>query len=264
MEIEIQPAPATANSRAVVKVASNSQKVSEGPITMYWDEQTQSPVMHYYTQTDGVLMLHIKDLRAMYDGQRLVIYASENKNNTRGLCGRMSGEPRDDYLTPYGIVDKPEHYGAAFALDDEANDSQTQALKEEAKSVAYRPRKVHTRVLRPDPEWQADQLQADESQSWQNIYRAKSYRHDGPCQVDQQVQTYENAGEICITTTPLAACSKKCRGEGYQIKPAQVVCKPWVDVEFQQYRDQIRRGENPQISGVPKVVQFRVPDACKA
>lgn len=258
--------PDTTNKLSV-KVESNAKKVSDGALTMYWDDNEDYPFLQYYTKPDGVLMLSIREnrLKVMYDGQKFVVLTRHHRNNTRGICGYMSGEPRDDYLTPLGLVDLPEHYGASYALNDENSDPQTQQLHEQVKQVAYPRRYRYTAVERLISNWPSMEASSEENWGSQNVYRARGYsKQTGPCALRKQVQFYENHGEICITTTPLDSCSAHCSGDGYKVRPAQVVCRPKLDQDFQQYKNQIRQAQNPQVSGVPQIRQYRVPTSCKA
>lgn len=267
MEIEIKPALAGSN-RPDVKVNTKSEKVSEGDLTMYWDNVQKSPLLQFYTQPDGVMMLNIREdrLRVMYDGQRLVVLTKYNRNNTRGLCGFMNREPLDDYLTPQGLlVDLPAHFAASYALNGEDSDPQTQQLQNEARKSMYPRQRRYTEILRSDSEWQKDMEETFEDWGSQNVYRSRSYlKLRGECKLRQQVQYYQNQGEICITTTPLDACQSHCRGEGYKIQAVQVVCGSNLDSSFQLMRNQIQKGENPQVTGVPHIRQYRVPSTCVA
>lgn len=263
MEIEILP---TQSNKANVQVKTNSKKISDGDLTIYWDDVSGTPLLQYFTQ-EGVLMLNIRDgrIRAMYDGERLVLSTQNYRTTTRGICGQNSGEPRNDYLTPTGLVDMPEYYGASFSLDVEDSDPKTQALKVEAQHKAYLPAPKYTAILRSGEEWNKAIQQRHQDWDSQNVFRARSYmKSRGQCQVQQQVQYYENHGEICITTIPLPACQSHCHGEGYKIQESQVICRSKADQQFRTYRNQIQQGQNPQVSGVSKVEQFRVPTSCKA
>lgn len=251
-----------------MKVNSNAKKISEGALTVFWDDAEQLPLLQYYTGSDGVLMLAIREnrLRVMFDGQHLVVLASEPRKQTRGLCGYMTSTPRQDYITPYGIVDKPEYYGATYALKDNI-DQKTQQLQEQAKQAAYPYKKQYAPILRSDREWAAamESSSSEEETSSHNVYRARSYlKQRGECKVQQQVQYYENHGEICISTTPVPSCQSHCRGLEYTIQPVQVVCRPKIDQQHVAYRNQIRQGLNPSVSGVPQLKQYRVPTACAA
>ncbi|XP_075987385.1 uncharacterized protein LOC142984007 [Anticarsia gemmatalis] len=266
-DLEIEIPASAAQNKANVKVQSNAMKISDGDLTIYWDEAAEEPLLQYSTHPDGVLMLNIRDgrLRALFDGQRFVVATKEYRRTTRGICGRNSAEPRDDYQTPYGLVDQPELYGASFALDGENSDSQTQELKKQAQQQAYQPETKYTAILRSDEEWQQAQERNNENWGSQNVYRTRSYKKQrGQCQLQQQVQYRENHGEICITTTPLPACQSHCRGEDYRIQAAQVICSSKSDQQFKTYKKQIQQGQNPQVSGVPKVEQYRVPSSCRA
>ncbi|CAH2060949.1 unnamed protein product, partial [Iphiclides podalirius] len=267
LEIEVKPAP-EGSQKHQVKVNTNAKKVSEGDLTIYWDDEEEKPVLQYYTESDGSLLLNIREdrLRVMYDGRRSVVLNKDSRNSTRGVCGQMSGDRRDDYLTPNGLVDEPQHYGASYALESENSDPQTKQLKEQAKEKAYAPENHYTTILRSDEEWK-NAMQASSEEDWgsQSVYRSRSYsKLRGLCKLQQQVQYYENHGEICITTSPLNACQSQCSGDGYKVQATQVVCRPKLDAQFQTYRNQIQQGQNPKVTGVPQNKQYRVPSSCKA
>lgn len=267
MEIEVKPAPG-GSRKYQVKVNTNAKKVSEGDLTIYWDDEQEKPMLQYYSESDGSLLLNIREdkLRVMYDGQRSVVLNKDSRNSSRGLGGRMSGDRRDDYLTPNGLVDEPQYYGASYALNSENSDPNTSQLKEQAKEKAYAPENRYTTILRSDDEWK-NAMQSSSNEDWgsQTVYRSRSYtKQRGPCKLQQQVQYYENQGEICITTSPLNACQSQCSGDGYKVQAAQVVCKPKLDAEFQTYRNQIQQGQNPKVTGVPQNKQYRVPSSCRA
>lgn len=272
LEIEIKPTKQGERQESKkhdVKVKTNSKKISDGDLTMYWDDVDNTPFLEYYTQPDGVLILNIREdrLRAMYDGQRLVVLANDYRNDTRGICGYMNGEPHDDYMTPNGLVDRPEHYGASYALNVEYSDPQTQQLQSQAKEVAYQRRYKKTNILRSDKNWQEsmDVSSSEEDRESDNVYRSRGYsKQVGSCQLQQQVQYYENHGEICISIAPMNACHSRCQGKGYSVKSYQVVCRPKLDQQFQEYRNQIHQGHNPKVNGATELKQYRVPSSCKA
>ncbi|XP_032524894.2 vitellogenin-like [Danaus plexippus] len=267
IEMEVQPAPDTQQKHSV-QVKTNAKKVSEGELTTYWDDVNDSPLLEYYSTGDNVLMIKLREnrLRIVYDGERSVVLSRDNRKNIRGICGRMSGDPRDDYLTPSGLVDKPEYYGASYALIEDENDPRTQELQSEAKRKAYEPRKQYTTILQSDNKWQSAMLSSSED-DWdsQIVYRARNYgKSKGKCKVVPQVQYYENQSQICITTSSLPSCQSSCSGGSYKIQSTQVVCRSKLDSQFQSYRDEIKLGKSPKVSGEPRTVDYRVPSSCKS
>uniref|UniRef100_A0A2A4IZG8 Vitellogenin domain-containing protein n=1 Tax=Heliothis virescens TaxID=7102 RepID=A0A2A4IZG8_HELVI len=147
LELNIKP--------AAIDVKTNANKVSEGALTSYWNDVAEAPLLQYYSLAEGVLVFNIKNgaIRIVYDQQRLVIFTDEHRKTTRGVCGQSSTQTRDDYITPYGIVDSPQLYGASFALDGENSDPKTEELKKEAKLKAYQPFIKYTNILNTDAEW---------------------------------------------------------------------------------------------------------------
>ncbi|CAK1546770.1 unnamed protein product [Leptosia nina] len=265
--LEIEVGSGADSSNYNVKVFTNAKKISEGELTTYWDDSEESPILEYFVQPDNVLMLKIKEdnLRIMFDGQRLVVLSREGRGNNRGICGTMSGDRRDDYLTPFGLVDAPEQFAASYALNDENGDLKTQQYQTQAKQMAYQPRNQYTAILRSDENWQSSMQSDGSTFDDSGVYSSRSYsKKKEPCKMQKQVQYYENYGEICITTKPLPACQSYCNVEGYKMQAAQVVCRPKLDQQFITYRNQIRQGLNPKVSGAPESRQYRVPASCKA
>ncbi|KAJ2940977.1 hypothetical protein O0L34_g13103 [Tuta absoluta] len=264
VEIEIKPATGTPS----VEVKTNSKKISEGRVTIYKDETEQVPLLEYYVLPDGILMLNIREnrLRAMYDGRRLVILTREGRNEVRGICGLMNGEKNDDFWAPQSLVVSDKHFAASYALKDGIDDA-TRQLQDEAKNWAYLRTQTYTTDLKSDSEWQKWLAGSTEkSMDSPAVYRARLHLKQprGTCVSAKQVQYYETSSKICVTTMPLEACPSHCRGEGYKVSPASVVCGSKSDVTFQEYVKQINMGQNPKVTGVTRPIQYRIPTSCVA
>ncbi|CAG9796078.1 unnamed protein product [Diatraea saccharalis] len=267
IELEVQPSSEEPNKKHILKVNTNAKELFDNDLVMYLDEANFDVVLKYYTLPDGVLIINILQnyLRLMYDGTRLVVLAKGHRNHINGICGRMSGDKRDDYLTPQGLVDRPEHFGASFALKEANSDPKTLELQAQAQKVAYPTKHEYTVILPRDNEWRSLETSLDSS-NYHNLYRTRGWQKRGQCQVHQQIQYYEDHSHICITLTPLPACPSNCRIHMYKVQAAQVVCRPIFDKEFQMYKEQIRQGHNPKVLEVPEQQpkQFQVPTSCNA
>ncbi|XP_028160656.1 vitellogenin-like [Ostrinia furnacalis] len=269
-DLEIET-PTPQGNKLTLKVKTNAKKVSEGDLTIYWDDISEKPLLKYYTLPDGTLILNIRQerLQVIYDGVRLVVLAKENRNNIRGICGYMNGEARDDYLIPSGLVDRPDHYAASYALKDAECDPKTVELQAEAEKLSYPTKKEYTDILPSDKEWEnvMQVSDAEDQKSGKKLYKVRSYLQSREeCQIQQQIQFYEDHIEFCVTSRPLPSCQAHCRAEGFKTQAAQVICMPKIDEMSNSYKDQIRQGSNPQVSGVPEQQPkwFRVPTSCKA
>nr|AXM43802.1 vitellogenin [Conopomorpha sinensis] len=270
-EMEIELKPDNVPGTVAINVKSSLTKLSRDGSTQYKRDGNDKVALEYFYLPDDRLMLNIREgrLRALYSGRNIVILAYGNQNHTRGLCGHMSGEPNDDFVTPDGnLVDEADQFAASYALDREYSDPKTKTLQELARKNAYQPRRVYPSVLRSDESWtkyNKDKMQSmkQQKQQSQSMYSARSYgQQDVPCRVENQVQYYETYDEICISTQRLPSCRAQCRGEGYIKKSAQVVCKSKMDEEFKMYKEEIKQGQNPEVSGPPKKQEFRVPSSC--
>ncbi|RVE48729.1 hypothetical protein evm_006623 [Chilo suppressalis] len=264
LELEVQP---NTQGKHIIKVHTNAKKVFDEDFVMYTDEVNRVNVLEYHTLPDNVLIINILENhhRLMYDGSRLVVLTSEHRNRNNGICGRMTGDMRDDYLTPTGLVDRPEHFGASFALKEQDGDPKTLELHAQAHQVSYPMKHQYTTILPWDIEWRNwEKLQKPSMQG--NVYKTRNWqKKGGQCQMHQQVQYFEDHGEICITLTPLPTCPSNCRSDRYTIQVTQVVCRSKFDKEFREYKEQIRQGQSPRISDVPEQLprQYKVPTTCK-
>ncbi|CAH1643964.1 unnamed protein product [Spodoptera littoralis] len=139
------------------EVTSNAREISDNYVSTYYDDVLKIPVVEYYYVVEDhyqVYSLNNGAIRFIYDDhRRLVIFSDDHRSTTRGLCGQSTSQPTDDYMTPYGLVDLPEHYGASFSLEGEDSDPKTVQLKKEAKLKAYQPVTQYTNILRSDDEW---------------------------------------------------------------------------------------------------------------
>uniref|UniRef100_A0A2A4J1L8 Vitellogenin domain-containing protein n=1 Tax=Heliothis virescens TaxID=7102 RepID=A0A2A4J1L8_HELVI len=141
-----------------IEVTCNAKEICEDGKTVYYDDVAQIPLVEYYSLRGGANSIEIVSLnnggvRLIYDNHRLVVFSDDHRSTTRGICGQSTTEIRDDYLTPYGLVESPQLYGASFALDGENADPKTEELKKEAKLKAYQPVTKYTNILRSDAEW---------------------------------------------------------------------------------------------------------------
>ncbi|XP_022835071.1 vitellogenin-like [Spodoptera litura] len=139
-----------------VNVKSNGRKISDDGVITYYDDIYRIPLLEYYhvdAENYQVYSMHNGRIRLIYDGHRLVIFSGFYRSTTRGLCGQSTSQPSDDYMTSYGLVDLPEHYGASFSLEGADSDLKTEELKKESKLKAYKPVTQYTNILRSDDEW---------------------------------------------------------------------------------------------------------------
>ncbi|XP_047037415.1 vitellogenin-like [Helicoverpa zea] len=140
------------------QVISNAKEICEDGVSIYYDDVAKIPLVEYYSIRGGfdeiqVFSINNGAIRLIFDDHRLVIFTDDHRSTTRGLCGQSSTEIRDDYITPFGLVDSPQLYGASFALDGDHADPKTEELKKEAKLKAYQPVTKYTSILRSDAEW---------------------------------------------------------------------------------------------------------------
>lgn len=267
MPIEIQLKPNNEGSNAQrgnVQVNTSAKKTENGRVTVYSDHKNNKPLLYQSVENDGTILININgQLRVLYDGQRLVILSNSYKHNTQGICGHQTGDKRDDYMTPYGWVNNPEHFGASYSLNEEG-DAKTQQLKEDSMNNAHQPKRQYTSILNSDSQW-TEGLNSHNK----NVYRVKSYskKDNSECKIDPQIQYFESHGKICITRTMIPSCTSNCRGVNMQPQRSNVVCRPSNDQEFQKFKSQIHQGQNPQVSesqsGVQEQRQFLVPSSCQ-
>ncbi|XP_052870528.1 vitellogenin-A1-like, partial [Anopheles cruzii] len=84
------------------------------------------------------------------------------------------------------------------------------------------------------------------------------------CAVKYQAQYVEKDGKICFTSRPLPTCSDKCKAFEKEPKYVDVHCRDATDSVAQLFKQQIRKGVNPDMSNksVTKTIKFYFPKKC--
>uniref|UniRef100_A0A182PUV6 Vitellogenin domain-containing protein n=1 Tax=Anopheles epiroticus TaxID=199890 RepID=A0A182PUV6_9DIPT len=84
------------------------------------------------------------------------------------------------------------------------------------------------------------------------------------CPVKYQAQYVEQGDKICFTSRPLPTCASQCKAFEKAPKYVDVHCRDITDSVAQLYKQQIRKGVNPDMSNksVTKTVKFFLPKKC--
>uniref|UniRef100_A0A182RZJ3 Vitellogenin domain-containing protein n=1 Tax=Anopheles funestus TaxID=62324 RepID=A0A182RZJ3_ANOFN len=84
------------------------------------------------------------------------------------------------------------------------------------------------------------------------------------CPVKHQAQYVEQGDKICFTSRPLPTCASQCKAAEKVPKYVDVHCRDVTDSVAQLYKQQIRKGVNPDMSNksVTKTVKFFLPKKC--
>jgi len=106
----------------LVTINDKSVRLTHGFATPVYQEGEL--LAHLYEMPDGAVQVTLPNnsLVVVYDGVRVMLQASnEYRNQIRGLCGNMDGEPFNDFKTPNNcLIQEPFIFAATYAIDEES------------------------------------------------------------------------------------------------------------------------------------------------
>ncbi|KAL1404360.1 hypothetical protein pipiens_018928 [Culex pipiens pipiens] len=84
------------------------------------------------------------------------------------------------------------------------------------------------------------------------------------CDIVHQVQYVERGSEICFSKRPLPSCNSRCKAIEVANKYFDYHCRPLEDSIAQMWKEQIRKGVNPDMSAksVSKTIKMAAPKKC--
>nr|AWJ95280.1 vitellogenin [Thitarodes pui] len=299
--VELLPNEDDENAAYQIILNGQQQEISQNKVAQLWSEVEDAPLVQAYALPEGAIVVNIANgqLRVVYNDKAFYLYTSgDYRNATSGLCGTMSGDRNDDFLVPDGgYVEDPRVFAAYYVVPDTQNPKSIE-LQQYAQTVAStHPQHMFTAIypyheaLYPNrySRRHGDDSSSSSSSSYSTSHSVETedenehenYQQNddgvaprsyapqrGPCKLEHQVQYVEKNGQICITYQPVAACSQRCRGEKHQAYPAKVSCKSAKDQKYRMYKDQIKRGQNPQLDEAHNQPTgetiFKAPTVCKA
>lgn len=297
--VELSPNENDEYAAGQIIVNGKQQDISENKVAKLWNEAEYAPLVEAYMLPEGAIVVKIADgqLRVVYNGKAFYLYASgDYRNSTSGLCGTMSGDRNDDFLVPDGgYVEDPRVFAASYVVPEPQNPKSIE-LQQFAQTVpSIHPQHVYTAIypyhegLYPNHYPRKHGDDSSESSEYSSSHSSETYEEEehfnfqqydngvsprsyapqrGPCKLEHQIQYYEKNGQICITYQPVASCSQRCRGEKHQAYPTKVSCKSAKDQKYRMYKEQIKRGQNPQLDEAHNQptgeTVFNAPTVCKA
>lgn len=259
--MELKPSQNNEEAHGIVNVLQLSGGLED---SFNMIENKIPPVLRQYTLADKTLLINIDSDRlvVLYDGRRFVLLPQYYNAQTRGLCGAMTTDVQDDYITPYGLVFTAQEYGASYSLNDKKDIESIRVLHQQIMINAHQPRIHETHVLRADKEW----IDSMKLKKMKPRTVRSHLNHLEQCQKSSEHQFYEEHGQICITKQKLSYCTAACKKPHHQSKAIQVVCRSETDEDFKNYMQQINQGQTPEMyfkdSDKVHFKNFRVAVSC--
>uniref|UniRef100_A0A1B0CWY3 Putative vitellogenin-a1 n=1 Tax=Lutzomyia longipalpis TaxID=7200 RepID=A0A1B0CWY3_LUTLO len=238
------------------------------------------------------------------NGMTVTIESPEYRDDVLGVCGTNDAERENDRQTPANCFHRRNaHFVAAYALDDATCEGQAKPMKKEAaQAKCFEQELLFTDAVTDveagrqhyghgikddsgssssssssssessdsddsdddDSDSSSDSSSADEEQL---VVAEKNRQHQfeqRKCETKHQTQFVERNGEICFSIRQLPACDSPCRPVQKIEKRVPVYCRPASEQQAQLYRQQIRKGNNPDLrdKAPTRYVNFAIPQAC--
>lgn len=240
----------------------------------------------------------ISQLLVKYDEERLTIRSKSMSRNNRGICGAYTGQKTNDLKSPDNkIMRNDQEYVDSWAIVDESNAQSVdvtqrmrfgllkaqnriqlaqQRIQQRIQQAAY----PHEEVLYSNPipnkyrsqrRYNNDHTKTDEDDE-EMMEERKPYSSNNSGRsmklgTKHQTQYVEdqNRQRICFTKRPLPSCQRGTKANGKIVQDVEVVCRGIEDTAAQQYKLQIQRGRNLDLSSYKSNanLKFNVPKRCE-
>uniref|UniRef100_A0A2M4B8F5 Putative vitellogenin-a1 n=1 Tax=Anopheles marajoara TaxID=58244 RepID=A0A2M4B8F5_9DIPT len=271
-------------------------------IEMYTnDDGGDQPLIRVYALPGNELEISFRDddIKIVFDGYRARVFADQSYyNNFVGLCGTNNGEGEDDFITPdQCVMRKPEYFAGSYAIHGLNCSGPASAYYTEyhqkAQEHCVKPQYYFGNViseleagrsrynyyykdfdLSDSSSSESDESDSSSSSSSSSseedhhspseFFAEKQYFTEKECGVQHRVQYVEQGDKICFSIRPLPTCSSQCKVLDKVPKYVDVHCRDVTDSVAQLFKQQIRKGVNPDMSkkSVTKTVKFFLPKKC--
>lgn len=230
--------------RAKVTVDGIDIQVEENSSFQYG----QGFIQIYVLPNDEVKVEIRNQFYALYDGQRVALSLLNGKfgDSTKGICGQLSGEKIEDFLSPGNCIVQNHQ---KFIKSYEVEGFQGQQVREELNSpttmeCSKKMSPLHVKIVRPSK---------DEDFSGQV---------SGEC-LKFQTQYIEQYGEICFTLRPMPSCNRGCQPSSSAERKVPVHCIANSSVS-QLWKNQIDNGGSPDFShkSETRTESLQIPQNC--
>lgn len=219
------------------------------------------------------------DYQITYNGKEAQIYRDSFFRGNHGICGSYTGQRYNELKSPQNqLMHNTAEFVASWALitDEQAHKAmhrfqqKTRNTENPSEEIMYsNPIPSPKRAQKPMHQEPNQYDGEDKQRNAQNQQKQQPRNQDMSSQSTTKHQTQyvedQQSGRICFSKRPLPVCAPGTNANGKYIQKVEVTCRSINDPAAQQYKSQIRRGRNLDMSAhkTDDELKFNVPKRCE-
>lgn len=231
----------------------------------------------------------IENYQVAYNGKQLQIQRDSVLRGNQGICGSHTGQWYNELKSPQNkLVSNKKDFVASWALVEnklvqmvsmQAQQKVRYTEYPSEETVYSNPIPNAKRAQKPWSQQQQQQQQNgndeyvnEQGRNLQNRQQNNQNRpqlnqngsQSGTKHQTQYIEDREN-GRLCFSKRPLPVCAQGSKANGKYVQNVEVHCRDINDPAAKQYRSQIQKGRNLDMSAHPtnSQVKFYVPKRCE-
>lgn len=220
---------------------------------------------------------NVGNLEVNYDGKNVQIRSNGILRNNRGVCGAFTGQSANEMKSPDNkIINNDKDFVTSWAVVEDDSDAETKRMQRRIKEKSYpkeelmfgspipniekskKPRNQHNNEESDSMDWE-ERRDNGKTESKSNKNAKTGTKHQ-----TQFYEDFENQ-RICFSKRPLPVCPSGTKANGKTIQNVEVHCREITDSAAQQYKEQLKRGRNVDMSShhANDKIKFSVPKRCQ-
>lgn len=291
--LNLRPGNQQSNNAPRLFVNGKEQQLSESKVqNIYSNGNPQEWLARVYMvkqntldqwNVDVKVETAIGDYQVMYNGKEAQIYRDSFFRGNHGICGSYTGQRYNELKSPQNkLVHNKSDFIASWALifDEQAHKALNR-VQQNTRHTEYPSEKIMYSNPIPSPkraqkplnleqnQYDGEDQQSNAQHRQQNKHRQQPRNQDMSSQSATKHQTQyvedQQKGRICFSKRPLPVCAPSTKANGKYIQKVEVTCRNINDPAAQQYKSQIQRGRNLDMSAhkTDDEIKFNVPKRCE-
>lgn len=291
--LNLRPGNQQSNNLPRLSVNGKQQKISESKVhNIYSNGNPREWLARVYivkrntldhANVDIKVETAIENYQIAYNGKQLQIQRDSVLRGNEGICGSHAGQWYNELKSPQNkLVSNKKDFVASWALvENKPEQIATMQAQQKVRSAEYpseetvysNPIPNAKRAQKPWNQRQQEQEQQQNGNDMNNYEQGRNSQQNrqqngqnpsGTKHQTQYVEDRQNA-QICFSKRPLPVCAEGTKANGKYIQTVDVYCRDSNDPAAKQYKSQIQRGRNLDMSAHPtnNRVRFTVPKRCE-
>lgn len=289
VEINLRPGNQQSNQAPRLFVNGMQQQMSESKVqNIYSNENEREWLARVYivkrntldqSNVDVKVETAVGGYQVTYNGKEVQIYRDSFFRGNQGICGSHSGQWYNEQKSPQNkLLNNKSEFVASWALiDNERAHSALKSMQQKTRNANYPSEEIMYSNPIPNKKQAQNPLNGEQNQYYgedqqqqRNAWNRQQQQQNqngpqsGTKHQTQYVDDRQN-GQICFSKRPLPACAPDTKANGKYVQTVEVVCRDINDPAAQQYKSQIKRGRNLDLSTHQSNSQmkFTVPKRCE-